>query len=157
MAMQTVSVPGFEGREVSVEIGSAFGKPKLFVDGLPAPPGDKKGHYALRRADGQIVPASFKGGFPDPIPMLEVGGHKIRLAEPLSTPQWIWAGFPLILILLGGAIGGLLGGLATVLNVQVMRSSWPVAARWAACAGLTFVAFALWLVVGTALQGLRPR
>ena len=117
-----VSVPGFEGRRIEIQPGGAWGSSKLFVDGLPAPPGPKKGKFALRRNDGAEIVAFFKGGFPDPAPVLVVGEHTIRTADPLSTGQWIWAGFPLVLMILGGAIGGLLGGVATTVNVQLLRS-----------------------------------
>lgn len=151
--MQQISVPGFEGRDVSVELGSGFGKPRLFVDGAPAQAGPKKGQFALRCNDGTTVEALFKGGFPDPVPSLEVGGHRVRLAPPLSPFQWFWAGFPIVLTLLGGAIGGGLGFAALAINAQLMRSSLPPALRYAASAGVTAVAFALWLGVVKLIRG----
>jgi hypothetical protein len=121
--MQELQIPGFEGQKISVQVANGFGTSKLFVDGQPAPPAEKRGHFLLRHDNGAEVTAHFKGGFPDPVPVLMVGDQAIRLAEPLTWYQWIWTGFPLVLVVLGGLIGGLLGGVATVINVQIFRSS----------------------------------
>jgi hypothetical protein len=165
--MQGVSIPGFEGREIAVELAFGWGRPRLFmdgrlvssgvgVDGLPAPTGDDPNRFSLRRNDGTVVTAWFKGGFPDPVPTLVIltpgaGERNIQLAPPLSTAQWVCAGFPLLL-LLGGLVGAVFGAIATLLNVSLMRSGLPAAARFGACAGVSLLAFVLSLAVAVLLH-----
>ena len=137
--MQEIHIPGFEGQQISVQVANGFGTPKLFVNGQPAPPAEKRGHFLLRHDNGTEVAAHFKGGFPDPVPVLMVGDQAIRLAEPLTWYQWIWAGFPLVLVLLGGLIGGLLGGVATIINVQIFRSSLHTAIKYLLAAVISII------------------
>lgn len=93
------------------------------------------------------VNAHFKGGFPDPAPVLVVGNKTVRLAEPLEWYEWIWTGFPLVLVFLGGAIGGLLGGGAAVVNTQLFRSGKPVVVKYVLSALVTIVAIGLWVFI----------
>ncbi len=127
--MISIRVPGCSARQIEVELGGAFAKAKLFVDGFPAAAGAKKGHYLLQRDDGSQVEAYFKTAFPDPVPILIIGEQTIRLARPLEWYEWLWVGIPLVL-LLGGAGGGVIGGMAMVVNIGIFRSDKPTAARY---------------------------
>ncbi len=150
--MQTIAVAGVENHQIAVEMGKGFGKSQLFVDGQPAPPAPKKGQYLLRREDGSEVVAFFKSGFPDPAPVLVVGTQTIKLAEPLKWYQWAWAAWPIILILLGGAICGLLGGGAAAINAQIFRSDKSALTKYALTAVISIVAFVAWLFVASLAQ-----
>lgn len=150
--MQTVHIPGSEGQQISVQISNGFSAPRLFVNGQPAPPGPKPGQYLLRRNDGTEMIAYFKGAFPDPIPVLMVDETSHRLVEPLTWYQWIWAGVPLILIFLGGAIGGLLGGAATTINAYLFRAPYSSVIRYILVALVSLTTFVLWMVIGTLIH-----
>jgi hypothetical protein len=141
--MQTVQVPGFEGRRIEVEVSNGFNSSRLLVNGQPAPAAPRRGLFLLRRDDGREVTAQFKAGFPDPIPALLVDNQTIRLAEPLAWYEIVWIAFPLVLIFIGGAIGGALGGGATVINAQIMRSQQNTVAKYALCALVSLAAFGL--------------
>ena len=145
--IQNVHVPGFEGRQIAVQPAGMFSSSRLFLDGQPAPAGPKRGHYSLRRNDGREVPAHFKSGFPDPAPVLVVDGQPIRLAEPLAWYEWVWAGFPLLLILVGGAIGGGLGALAMTSNVHIFRSGLHAVVKYALSALVSLACIAVWLAI----------
>ncbi|MBW3636444.1 MAG: hypothetical protein KY445_08265 [Armatimonadetes bacterium] len=145
--MQELIIPGFESQKISVQVASGFGSSKLFVNGQPAPPAPKRGQYVLRRNDGTETIAFFKAGFPDPAPMLVVGDQTIRLAEPLEWYQWLWAGFPLVLILLGGIIGGALGAGAATINAQIFRSQHQGVVKYLLSGLVSLIAITLWIFI----------
>lgn len=69
------------------------------------------------------------------------------VAEPLPPFQWIWAGLPLILILLGGMVGGGVGAAAIFVNAQIFRCSKNTGAKYLLSALISFVAFCIVLGV----------
>lgn len=138
--MQELTIPGFETQRISVQIGNGFGASKLFVEGRPAPPAKKRGKFALRKDDGTEATAYFKRSFPDPVPRLVVGDQTIHLAEPLTWYQWIWVAFPLVMLFLGGALGGFLGAMATMVNAKILRSEHHTGMKYL-LSGIVSVAF----------------
>ena len=150
--IQNVHVPGFEERQIAVQPAGMFSSSRPFLDGQPAPAGPRRGHHSLRRNDGREVVAYFKSGFPDPAPLLVVDGPSIRLAEPLAWYEWVWAGFPLLLILVGGTIGGGLGAVVMTSNVHIFRSGSHVALKHALSALVAMACIAVWLVIVLAIR-----
>ncbi|HVM13554.1 MAG TPA: hypothetical protein VM287_04400 [Egibacteraceae bacterium] len=117
-----VNTAGLEGRQVMLE-PRPMRRPVLWMDGQPAEPGAKRGEYLLRTNDARTVTAVVRPrllGF-DPVPDMEVDGERVELAERLPARTLVWAGLPLGLVFLGGALGGLTGGLATTWNVKLLR------------------------------------
>ena len=130
---------------------------KILLDGGSPPAGPKRGQYLLRRNDGLEVTAYFKGGFPDPTPILVVDNQSYRLAPALAWYEWAWAGLPLLLMLVGGAIGGAVGAMALTANIQIFRAPLPPALRYLFTGMLSVIAFFLWLVIGAALMSMFRR
>jgi len=151
--MQELNIPGFQNQKIAVKLSNGLKGPELFVNGQPAPPGSKRGQYNLSHDDGTQAIAYFKNRFPDPVPTLMVGERAIALAEPLAWYQWVWAGFPLILIFLGGAIGGGIGCGAATINTNIMRSERQEALKYALCALTSLMAFGLWLGIVLLIRG----
>ena len=151
-----VHLPGFEGRTIFVEPNGLFSGPKLFIDGQQAPKGAERGQYLLRRSgDGREVTVSFKPVPPDPVPLLLVDGQTVRLAEPLAWYQWLVAGFPLLLLFMGGALGGFLGAAAMMVNANLMRSSLPTAARYGLSALVGLITFVTFIIIAALIHGMR--
>ena len=117
-----VQAEGFEGRKLILEIPGFFSSAKLWIDGQLAPKGPKKGLFLLRRLDGTEATAKFRNQFLDPVPQLVIDNETIKVVEPLRWYQWIWAGLPVLLIFIGGALGAILGFLATSINTRIFRS-----------------------------------
>ena len=132
-----LQVPGFEGRELYVEM-APFGDPKLILDGALAPQGAKKGEYALTTNDSTIATAKFKGFFLDPGTQIEIDGNVIQLLPPLEWYEWVWTAIPVVLLLLGGAIGGAIGGMTVWFNVRIFRLDIHPMARYALSGLLSF-------------------
>lgn len=143
--MQELNIPGFEAQKISVQIANGFGTSRLFVNDQLAPPTKKRGQFALRNDAGAEATAYFKGGFPDPVPALVVGDQTIRLAEALAWYQWVWAGFPLVLLFLGGAIGGFLGAIGTIINAKILRSERHTAIKYILSGFVSVALISCWI------------
>lgn len=118
------TVPGFENRQLCVETGGFWSGAKLLIDGEPAPKGPKRGQFSLRRLDGTEVIAQLRiTNYLDPIPQVIIEGHSFSAVEPLKWYQWVWGGLPFALVIIGGALGGLFGGIALVINGRMFRSN----------------------------------
>lgn len=142
-----VRAKGFEGRELVVRLEHWLSDAELWIDGEPAPAGDKRGTYRLQRNDGQIVTASLKHQLLDTIPLVALDGQTLHVVAPLRWYQKLWAGLPLLLILVGGAIGGLLGFLAMSLNSRVFRTGLHPALHYGVILLISLATFVLLNIV----------
>ncbi len=115
-------IEGLEGQNIEVNV-SFWAAPKLLVNGEPAPKGTKRGEIVLQRNDGKQVTATWKPQFLGlDVPQLVVDGKVITLVEPLRWYQWIWGGWPVMLLLIGGALGAIAGIIAAAINAKVFRT-----------------------------------
>ena len=116
------NVEGFEGQDLEVNVSFWTG-PKLLVNGQPAPKGTKRGEMLLQRNDGRQVVAIWKQqmmGFD--VPQLVVDSKPVKLVEPLQWYQWLWGGWPVVLVFVGGALGAIAGVLAFTINARLFRT-----------------------------------
>jgi hypothetical protein len=73
----------------------------------------------------------------DPIPTLSINDQLVGLAEPLQWYEYGWSGLPMLLVFVGGALGGLVGGYATVVNGRIFRSDRSVTAKYGLAGAVT--------------------
>lgn len=147
----TVDAPELGNRRVSVQTPGLFSAAKLLVDGQTVP---RQGQsYFVSVEDGQPpVEIKLKNSAFDPVPIVQLSGRDIRLVPALRWYEYIWACAPLILIAIGGALGGMLGGAAAWTNLAIFRSSVSPALRYVYSALLSLTAVVLFLSAVTALQ-----
>jgi hypothetical protein len=69
--------------------------------------------------------------------------------QKISALTHILCGWPLILAIFGGAIGGAFGGAAYWINLTVYKSSMPSALKIVLNPIIGILAIGLWLVIGT--------
>ena len=143
-----VHINGCEGRQLSVTSGGILAGPRLLVDGQPAPKGPKRGQLLLRRNDGMEVVARLRCGFVDPIPEIIIDGKTVAVAEPLHWYQWGWAGLPLVLLILGGA----LGAIGAFINGRIFRSALPRLAKYVVTALVFAGSVMLFLLLASILD-----
>lgn len=62
----------------------------------------------------------------------------------LTTLQQVMCAWPLALVIVGGAIGGLCGGIAWALNTKIMSSSLSPPVRYGLCVLTGIVAAIVW-------------
>jgi hypothetical protein len=143
-----LEVPGFEGQRLEIDAG-AFKKTLLF-NGVTAPSAGI-GKYRITRDDGREVTTKWTSSF-DPAPSIVIDGQTIRTAAPLKWHEILLVGLPFLLVFVGGALGGLLGGVAATFNAKLIRSSQPAAVRYIGSIAVAAVAAVLYLLVAGALR-----
>ncbi len=148
----TLRLPGFSGHTVVVQSPRVFSGYKLFIDGQPAPKGPRRGQMLMRRDDGVEVVAFWKPrvlGFD--VPQLQVGDATIDLVPPLAWYAWLWGGLPILLVFVGGALGGLLGGLAFALNAKIFRTQLNLSLQFLVSGTISVFAVILYFVIAILL------
>lgn len=147
-----VRLEGFEGQTLEIQPGGLFSGPKVFVNHQPAPKG-KGREVNLRRNDGTSVVASLKPRvFGLDVPLLIVDGKTIRVTEPLKWYVWAWIAWPVLLVFVGGAPGGIMGALGFTANVRIVRSKMNGLAKFALTAAVSVLVVAAFLA-GVVLLG----
>ena len=139
-------IEGFEHDDIEVQPSGFVRGPRLFLNGQPAPKGPKRNQYVLTRRDGTRTVVHLKPKLVDTIPKVIVNAEEIEIAEPLSPVRLVWSALPLILIFIGGAIGGLLGGAAAWTNVRVFRSEMSTVEKYVLTALTSGIAIVLFFI-----------
>ena len=70
----------------------------------------------------------------------------------LSVGAHVVSGWPLLLVPIGGAIGGGLGGAAYAINISIYRSKLSAPAKVALNIGVGLAAIGIWLLAAIAIQ-----
>jgi hypothetical protein len=147
-------IPGFENHDIEIEPSGLIRGPRLLLDGKSAPRGSKRHQYVLTLPDGSKSVVHLKPSILDPVPKVIVDGDQIEVVEPLSAIQLIWSGLPIIMLFIGGAIGGLIGGGAYWINILVFRSEMSVAEKYILTALISAIAVVLFLITSVIFSGI---
>lgn len=120
-----ISIKGFENRRLMVRTTFWRG-PKLYLDGKLVKSQNRNLFkrirlYRIHDNYGKEVEIKIHFRALDPIPQIYINDISFELAKPLTWYEYIWIGFPLILVFFGGAFGGLIGGGATFSNAILFR------------------------------------
>jgi hypothetical protein len=110
----------FKRRHLSVETASVFRTPKLLLNDAVVK--KDRGRYSVKSDSGAEKLVQMKYNLIDPVPTLKIDGQAINLVEPLKWYEYAWSGLPILLVFAGGALGGLVGGAATMANGRLFRS-----------------------------------
>ncbi len=141
-----VSYAGFEGRRLLVKANFVSG-PSLWVDGAQVK--KEGGSCLVRDNQGRPIEVKLKSTVFDPIPKLQIGSEIVPLAEPLKPYEYVWSALPLVLIFIGGALGGGLGGAAAYLNLRVFRTDYPYGLKYVITAAISGAALVSFLILAT--------
>jgi hypothetical protein len=148
-----VRLEGFEGQTLEIQPGGFFSSPKVFVNHQPAPRG-KGREVILRRNDGSPVIATLKPrAFGLDVPQLVVEGKTIQVTAPLKWYVWAWIAWPLLLVFVGGALGGIAGALGFTTNARIVRSKMNGSAKFALTAAVSLLVVIAFLTALVALGG----
>jgi hypothetical protein len=149
MSEREVSIPGIAGR-VTVSPPGLFRGAQVRVDGAPAKRGGW-GKLLLPRADGSTAEVRLVDHFTRTVPSIQIGGEKHELGEAIPTLQVVLALTPFVLVVIGGALGGLCGAVAFFANQSVIRSAKAPALKLALMCGSTLAAVFVYLVLASLL------
>ncbi len=143
-----VELEGFGKQKVEYETPGLVTGGHLLVNGKTVPAGDKPGVLLLKRADGRTSQAMFKPRlFGLDLPDLLIDNQTITLTEPMSVISAVWAAAPLVLIVVGGLLGGLVGALAVWINLHIFRLPLNKVLKYAATAGVCLVAALVYAIL----------
>lgn len=146
------NIEGFEGQNIELQANFWTGN-KLLVNGAPAQKGKKWGEMILQSNDGRQVSASWKPqmlGFD--IPQLIVDGKTVSFVEPIPWYQWVWGGWPVILVFMGGALGALAGVLSFAINGRIFRSEMTPVLKYVVTGAVSIVAVVAYLIVAVIIS-----
>jgi hypothetical protein len=140
---------GFEKRNLMIR-PSYWIAAKVFLDGKQLTPITKKifsrsRDYSAVSNFGKDVTLRVKHRPLDLVPILYIDGHEFHVGRPLTKWEYFWICIPLLLMIGGGAIGGLLGGAATYSNSLLIRKLKNTFLRYLFTGGTTVMAFLIFI------------
>jgi hypothetical protein len=150
MAIHTYAVPGVSE---PLALRTGFWRPHLLQGGVEVDRANRE--YQVALADGRTVPARFQRvllGFD--IPDLVVDGTAYSYAPRLPVWVAVWCFLPIALVVAGGAIPGLIGCVAAIGNLRVMRTQASAPMKALASLGLTVAAVIVVLLIASLLRHL---
>lgn len=112
-----------------------------------------RGSFTVVADDGSTKTATLERralGFD--VPAVSIDGREYELVEPLPTPLIVFACVPILLVVVGGAIGGGLGAAAALLNLRLLRIDRPATVRYLLVIAVTFGAAVLWLALAVLVR-----
>ena len=141
------------GPQVDLERSVWSGSTKLLVDGQLIQSTSKRPlTYQVKTKDGRDLTLVVKYMFFDPAPQIFLDGKELIVARKLSKLEYAVSYLPITLLFLGGALGGILGALATYLNLFIMRSTMPPALKWIVPIAVTIATYVVFFVVVAILE-----
>ncbi len=148
-----IELPGFEGQDIKVGKNNFIKAPKIFVNGEEAPKGSKWLSKGLTNNAGETVDVRMFNNFVDPIPSVMIGNEKYHPTTPFTWGQLIWAGWPIILLAVGGLLGAVFGVSAGMANGRIMRNDeMSNTVKYLATGGISLVAAVAYFVIALAIS-----
>ncbi len=145
-----ISHPAFKRQHLTVETASLFIGPKLLLNGEAVK--RQKGRYPVTSDSGAEKLVQMRYNLVDPVPSIKIDDQAINLVEPLQWYEYAWSGLPVLLVFAGGALGGFIGGIATVANGRLFRSERGSAAKFGLSGLITVSAVVVFFVLAIALR-----
>ncbi|WP_433532682.1 hypothetical protein ACQPYA_12010 [Micromonospora sp. CA-263727] len=149
MNTEAISIDGVAG-PVVVTTNAFWGRPVVTVAGVPAPRTGSR-RYALPAVAGGTVDATVRSALADPYPTVEVNGVQHRTGPPVPAVLRVLAPLPILLVVVGGAVGGLIGALGFMANLAVARTPASSVVKALSMVGVGVAASVAWLAIAVAV------
>lgn len=148
----SVNLAGFDSQQIAVKPATFFQGPKFIVNGSVIKP--IKGNYVLKNDAGADVTVRLLYYFIDPIPKLKVDGTVVPIAPSLKWYQYVWAAFPLLYVINGGALGAMVGIFALQSNAVIFRSERAMPMKYALTLAISVGGLAFFFLIVVILQAI---
>lgn len=110
-----------------------------------------KRRYLLEDDNGSQTIVEIKSVI-DPIPTIVIDGEKISLAPPMAWYEYVLSYLPLLLIIIGGAIGAFVGIVGATINTSIIRGQGSIVARYGGTLLVTFICYLIFFVIANMLS-----
>lgn len=149
------TLPDFPNANFEIEVSFWTGKQTLYKDNSPVERSAEKGKpFLIPDNSGDIVKAYPKATFPDILPVLEINKLKYNIVEKLKWYEAVLAVMPFSIVFIGGgALGGGIGAIAFILNLQLLRNEDNANIKYLKAICVTMAAFAIYFLVSTVIWG----
>lgn len=147
----------FQNQQLTVVAAGLFSGASLLLNGAKVV--GQKGSYTVQNDAGEMVTVKLKRIFPEPIPRVTLDGAAISIGRKLAWYSYAWAAMPIALLFTGGAfgvagnlLGGLIGVMATHLNLRILRKEEIAILRYWATLLVTLAAYIVFAILITLVQ-----
>jgi hypothetical protein len=140
----------FRSRRLTIESAGWLHGPRLLVAGAPAK--RSSGRYLVTSDAGVDVPIEVRPRWLDPVPKVRVGDAPFELVRALRWYEYLWISIPVVLILIGGALGALIGIAATSLSARLFRTDLNAVARYGFSGLISIAAMVMFAILATLLS-----
>lgn len=141
-------LPDFPNSNFEIKTSIWTGKSILFKDNVQVGQSNETGKpFLIPNETGSLVMAFPKKAFPDFVPTLEINGIKYHIVEKLKWYQVALGGFPILLLFIGGALGGAIGALGTIINFTIFRQVGSDALKYLKVLGVIIASFTLYFIL----------
>jgi hypothetical protein len=142
----TFTLPNFPGSNFEIETSFWTGKSKLTKDNVLIEQSNESGKpYLIPDQTGNIIKAFPKKSLPDFGTTLEINGVKNHIFKKLEWYQYTLGALPILMLFFGGAIGGGIGGAATMINLNIFREEGSDLSKYLKVIGVIVAAFLVYL------------
>ncbi|MEJ5145371.1 hypothetical protein [Sphingobacterium sp. MYb388] len=149
------TLPDFPDSNFEIEVSFWTGKQTLYKDEVLVERSSEKGKpFLIPDNNGDIVKAFPKSAFPDIIPVLQINNLKYNIVEKLKWYQAVLAVMPFSIVFIGGgALGGGIGAVAFMLNLQLLRNDDNGNLKYLKAIGVIIAAFAIYFLLSAVIWG----
>lgn len=149
----TFNLPDFPNHLFDMETNIFTGKSKLTQNGILVNQLTEKGRpFLLKTNEGVIVKAFPKNTLPDFALSLGINGTKHRISKKLKWYEYVLGGFPILLLFIGGAIGGGLGAMSTIMNYSIFRDEeTSTTSKYLKVVGIVILSYLVYFLLYTLL------
>lgn len=156
-------LPGTTEPAITI-VRPSFGSPKVLVDGAPVK--GRRGRFDIPLADGTTKELQLKGQWSGLKAVVDGVATPIEIA--VSRGLLVLSALPIVLVVLGGLVGGVIAAVAIAINTALSRSAMPFALRIIGILGVTALGVAVWFGIayaiapvasfeaGTCVNGISP-
>ena len=139
----------------TIEITNSFwtGRKKIVFQGQCLNRTKEKGKpFILNMKDGIQKKIYVYGLYPDLVHKIKIDDKEIIIEKAFTPVEYIGACLPLLLLLIGGALGGFIGGAAASINIRLLRTKQSKFIKFLQIFGITVVAIILFLISAMSLH-----